>query len=409
MSVVAQLNSAYRLAVAAVICLAACSNSQCDESVEVFGFRTGKVAGNLQAIKDQRVSLLTSNNTDTEHEDVVWVRWNHPTTVPAKNTLVLLANGDRLYLDVDTVTEDELTGSWPMLNQSASVSIPLETVQAIIFQVPARTESLTKLVRYISSRATETDLVQLLNGDRVEGEFQSLNSDGLLLESAVGETQIKLSDIRVLAMNPDLVSFPKQTGRRSLIQLVDGSTVTVRKVASSDRELTAEFASGGKVAFPLKSLRQMRFQGGRIVHLTDLTPKSVGGSTFLGRPIKSIKNNRNVVGGILSLRNTDYPLGVGTQSGSRIEYVLDQEFESFHAMMGIDDIAKGHGSVIFRVSVDAQVVFKSKSLTGRSPTASTDRIDIEEAKRLTLEVDFDQRGDILDYANWCDAFLVRKE
>ena len=60
---------------------------------------------------------------------------------------------------------------------------------------------------------------------------------------------------------------------------------------------------------------------------------------------------------------------------------------------------------MFGVYVDDRLAWKSDMIRGRMQPVSVD-IDVEGAKRLSLIVEFGERGDELDRANWLDARLV---
>jgi hypothetical protein len=52
-------------------------------------------------------------------------------------------------------------------------------------------------------------------------------------------------------------------------------------------------------------------------------------------------------------------------------------------------------------------VFTSPVLTGRSAPVDLGPLDVAGAHELTLVVEYGEYGDILDYADWGDAVLVR--
>ena len=89
-----------------------------------------------------------------------------------------------------------------------------------------------------------------------------------------------------------------------------------------------------------------------------------------------------------------------------VTYELRGNEREFQATVGIDDVAKGAGSVIFAVELDGRRVWTSPELTGQSPAATTEKIDLRGGKQLTLLVEFGELADVSDYADWCDAVLI---
>ena len=98
--------------------------------------------------------------------------------------------------------------------------------------------------------------------------------------------------------------------------------------------------------------------------------------------------------------------GIGMHSRSQITYTLDGTHRWLDGVVGIDDEAKGQGSVVFRVETDGKVRFNSGLLRGIDAPVKLGRISIQGARRLTLIVEFADRGDILDHADWGDVRLV---
>ena len=90
-------------------------------------------------------------------------------------------------------------------------------------------------------------------------------------------------------------------------------------------------------------------------------------------------------------------------SPARITYDLDGGYRRFDAQVAIDDTAQERGSVLFRVFVDDgsgkwQEAATSEILRGgQTPQALS--ADLSGAKRISLLVDFADRGDELDYAD----------
>jgi hypothetical protein len=92
-------------------------------------------------------------------------------------------------------------------------------------------------------------------------------------------------------------------------------------------------------------------------------------------------------------------------SASRLSYALTKPYRRFQAELAIDDQAGG-GSVGFRVFVDGQVRHASPIVRGGQPPVPVS-VDIADAKRIDLVVDFADRADELDHADWLNARLVR--
>ena len=104
-------------------------------------------------------------------------------------------------------------------------------------------------------------------------------------------------------------------------------------------------------------------------------------------------------------------------STSRLAYTLQGEYATFEADVAVDDAAAGQGSVVFRVFVEGPdpdgklqwaAAYESPVRRGGDPPLPV-KVDVARAQRLALIVEFADRGDILDHADWLDARLIRKE
>ena len=78
-----------------------------------------------------------------------------------------------------------------------------------------------------------------------------------------------------------------------------------------------------------------------------------------------------------------------------------------HAHEIVIDTAAGQGSVRFRIFVDGKPKFTSDTLRGGDPPLPIS-IDISDANRIDLLVDFADRADQWDHADWLNARFVRR-
>ncbi len=128
-----------------------------------------------------------------------------------------------------------------------------------------------------------------------------------------------------------------------------------------------------------------------------------------GGPAAAARPGRR--GGCLRADNVCYEKGIAMHSASRLAYDLAKPYGLFQAELAIDDSVGDIGSVVFRVYLDkgngkfAPAYASPIIRGGRSPVPVS--IDVDGAKRLALIVDFSDRGDAGDHANWLNARLVR--
>jgi hypothetical protein len=104
--------------------------------------------------------------------------------------------------------------------------------------------------------------------------------------------------------------------------------------------------------------------------------------------------------------------GLGIHSTSQVAYDLGGRYRRFQAELALDDQAGVRGSVTCRVVFqDAQGqwqrAFESPVVRGSQEKPLPISVDVSGVKRMALIVDFADRGDVLDHANWLNARLIR--
>ena len=368
----------------------------------------GNHRGRLRAISDAKLSLDGSKPPEFDTSDLFQAEFKSKRTRPAsRSSLLLLANGDRLVIRPVSLDDQRVVAGWFDFPDWSAVAIPLETIRGIVLVVPETPSALNQIIKSLLDRREKGDVLILNNGDHVIGELQALDRQSLTLQAAVGKTRIARSGVRAIGFDPDLISFPKVTGKRAHLTLTDGTRLTARNLRLTSKELLRlDAVFGAKLEVPLSAIVSIRFLGGRTVYLSDLKPSEYRFTPFLSTHWP-LRGDRNVNGGPLQLRGREYVKGLGLHSQSTVTYSLDGHYRRFHATIGIDDAARGRGSVNFAVELDGLRVFSSNLLTGKSPAVPIKPIDVTGKRRLTLIVDYGQFGDIQDLADWCDAVLIK--
>jgi hypothetical protein len=362
-------------------------------------------------LTDLRAGQLTLKGTEQRRmalKSLVALRYPEKTSMVASaDPLLLLAGGDVLVLSVEKMDAETLTARWARFPEWPAIKIPVETVRALLLNRPAGAVDSSRLFSQALDYREPHDSVLLLNGDVVTGEIAGLDEKQLQLESPQGKSAIGRPGIAAVLLNPALLNGETLKGEGALVSLIDGSRFRAHdlKLVGLER-LTLRALFGAELSIPLSAVESLRFLGGAIVYLSDLTPVEYRFEPFLSLdwPLRA---DRNVTGGPLRLRGVEFPKGLGVHSRSTVTYRLDGKFRRFHAMIGIDDDTAGAGSATFEVLLDGKTVYRSGILTGTSPAADIERLDISGGRLMSLRVDYATQGDIQDHANWCEAVLIR--
>ena len=112
--------------------------------------------------------------------------------------------------------------------------------------------------------------------------------------------------------------------------------------------------------------------------------------------------NRSIRGQPLSLGGKRFERGVGTHASSNYRLMLAGGTRKFEATVGLDDGARGPGSVVFQVVADGINVFDSGVMRSNSPPQPVS-VDLRGVKSLLLTVTDAGDGFLCDHADWADA------
>lgn len=325
----------------------------------------------------------------------------------AGSAVVLLVNGDRLLVDRASlrISDVELTGAWESAPAWAPLKVPLETVRGVVLDWPDSRDAGDRLAAIVQEHAGNSDVFVLANEDRLSAEFRGMDETQVQLGGAVAA--VPRSNVRAVAFNPELFSLPSPEGVHMLISLVDGTRITAAGVRlERDGEVRIAAAWGESFEVPLARVSAIRVLGGRAEWLGQRDADDYRFEPYLSSQWK-LQRNRNATGGPLRLNGAECPFGIGMHSRALATYDLAGKYRWFRAVIGVDDTAGERGSVVFGVEVDGERVYTSPVLTAAEAAVPLERIDLAGKQRLTLVVDYGPWGDVQDYANWCDAVLVR--
>jgi hypothetical protein len=321
---------------------------------------------------------------------------------PPSGSQVLLANGDRIRAIAQGASQESLYVNSELLGD---MEIPLERVRAVLVTPPGDARTREQLCLRLTSERRKQDAVILANGDELTGTFTGLTDAAVQLDSSRGNIEVNRTEVRAVAMSSELISMPKLTRLFSQAILADGSELALERARLDGATLRATAAFGRDVSIPLEQLVSLEFRNGRLTYLSDMTPAGYRHTPYLNVSY-DYQLDRSVLGNPLSLRGQTFRKGLGLHSRSELTYELDGRHHRFEAVVGVDDETAGQGSVVFRLLLDGQQAWESQPLTGRSAAVPV-RVNLGSAKRLALVVDFADKGDVQDHADWLDARLVR--
>jgi hypothetical protein len=367
------------------------------------GLRIGgePFSGTLASAHDATLTF-EAEGTPREVPAAELVSWGTPASA-RQGPQILLAGGGLLVADVLGSDEERLSLDSPLLGK---VSVALEHIAGIVFHPPLDQKRADELLRRVLDHSEKHDLLLLDNGDELTGTIISISAKEVEWQAAVGKLSLETARILALAFDPSLLQSPRAKGLRQIVGFGDGTRLLATSFSASAGKAQLTLPGGQKQEAPLEQIVFLQTMGGQADYLSDLKPTGYKHVPFLELPW-SYQLDRNVQGTPLRSGGRLWLKGVGMHSASRLTFPLDGRHKRFAAEAAIDDLAGPRGSVVFRIFVDAEQKFASPIVRGGdAPLAIA--IDLPpQAKSLSLIVDFAQRGDELDYANWLNARLER--
>jgi hypothetical protein len=380
------------------------------------------LSGDLTAIAEGRASFsdasVGAGSRSFPLEQIV--RWGNP-VAPRAQTIVVLAGGGQLVTAPDWAggAAVRLDGDAVVVlsDTFGEVRLPRRVVSGVVFAQRRNAEERAELVEKVRSpaladggRATTDDAVLLTNQDRTSGRLTELRRGSLTIETASGKAKLPLSRVETIEFGGGRQSSAVSRQARFAVGLRDGSLIDADEIAANDKELMLRASAGWKAkGAVIDDVVFIQSLGGPFVYLSDLEPLN-----YRQVPYLSIEwpyeRNRNVAGGPLVVGGRPYLKGIGMHSASRITYKLEGKYTRFDAAVAIDDSADGRGSVTFAVYTmrngQLQEAFKSDIVRGGEAPVPVS-VDVSGAEALTLTVDYADRGDEMDRADWLDAMLVK--
>jgi hypothetical protein len=302
-------------------------------------------------------------------------------------------------------------------------------VRAIGWRLPADEGRQTQLWDELWAMAEGRDGADHLvldNGDSLTGKLLRI---GLLeakstdeacpivvtFDASIGMVELPVERVRGLYLSTEARDQPLTDLAHAplLVGLSDGGRIAADAIRSAgDGKLVVVNPVLG--ALPLRHAEDvisLQSYGTHVTYLSDVKLISYRHEPYLDLAWP-YRRDRNTLGAPLQVGDRTYPIGLGVHSAARLTFELDGNYDRFAATVAIDDAAEGGGSVVFRVFLrsggDWQEAYASGIVRGGDPPADV-AVDLAGASQLALAVDYADRGDERDYANWLDARLERSD
>lgn len=281
------------------------------------------------------------------------------------------------------------------------VRIPIKMLRSIIAtDLDATTQARVTEVQQEASAATDVAIVR--RGARtlvLRGSATTINPSGVAFRWNDRDLNLRWTQLAALF-------FARQVVERDPLSVFThaGERLFGRVDTASEASLTLRSTTLGRLGVDLSEIRAIRASSDRIVALSELEPTRFVGETLLGEPAR-FHIDQSPLQQPLRIANVRYARGLVLRSASSISFDLDRGYRACVAQVGIIEPFESTGSARVRALVD-NVLRWEQDVSGETG-AKLLRVDLTDAKVLTLEVDFGENLDLGDFVGFGSARLVR--
>lgn len=337
-----------------------------------------------------------------------------------RDSTFTLSNGDVVYGTVTGGSAEDVDVDTLDLGR---VLIPLDSIarfEAARADTNAYRASVAWLDRAAAS-AAEDDHILLTNGDIVRGLITGIDADGIVVDTAWGDTRgpaetvvphrlivaaLLVSPRAADPARPFVLVTLRSSGRVTVTDFRwSGQAVRARPLAVRPASAPDSGTQEQHLRIEAERIVRLEFIGGRWEALSRHRPIS-----YQHTPMLSLgweyRNDHNVLGGPIRVAGSRFEHGVGVHSRSVLVYDLRGEYSQFVASFGIDDDSGPYADVTVSIRVDGQRRL-AEAHVRRGRLYGPVRLDIRGANRIELITDFGDNGDLQDRFNWVEPALIR--
>ncbi len=327
-----------------------------------------------------------------------------PATAREDSQAVILPDGDRLLrTSIASATDTSLEVRSDLLGK---LEIPLDSLLGLILSATGQSGTFDARWDQILSEPRKTEVLWLINGDRLDGSFLGMDDRRIKLEIDQKPLEIDRTGVVSMGFDPGLANYPRPAGTFLELSLTDGTRLGVHGTKLEEGTVQATARFGQAVRFPLGELARVIVRSASVIYLKESDFVKPIYVSYIG-PTRHCRTDRAVDGRPFQLAGQMYDRGIGTDSRTFLVYRIQPGDRRFQALVGVDERAGPLGSVVFRVLVDGKEQFRSKSPKASRDDPETIDIDISGGKNLILDTDFGDRGNVRDFADWVEARIIR--
>lgn len=335
------------------------------------------------------------------------VQWGRPRNCMDGPIAVFRTGGHLVLRTVGTWHLDERHLSWAQDGKGPQ-NIPRESLAGVLWRPPVKADQLFRALARLRA-AVPQDTCRLTTGDLVTGNLWTADHQGV--EIGLEDAKRRFDAARLVStVFAKSGRSPSASSTGILVGLRDGSLLPAKTLEFHGNQWRVRMADppwhldlpGNDTTRPSEITYLLPTDRDRI-YVSDLRPASFRHIPYW-RQSADVSWDQNIVRGPISIGGQGYAKGLGMLPASRLAIPVPEGFTHFSAWVGIDDAAGQGGSVVFRVYLRDpdrgwRTAATSPIMRGGKPAHRFD-VELNHVSAVALLVDFADRGDVLDFANW---------
>lgn len=382
-----------------------------DESVVRLEVReqAGRIGvSEILALDERSLTIRNDNGVGQVPRDgLLGLELSQPSSTSHPRFEILTTAGDVLRSDSVTVQDDQVRVVVGVGN-GLTLTWPLEQVR----QIDRLTGAVSSPAATNGDSGKSDDVVILRNGDTLTGEFLEMVEDAVRIRSNLGETTIAPDDLRSIRFSPDLLTVPMTPTSHAIVQLNEGSYLTVARItrAVGNSDWLVEIG-GQENRIPSVAVRRIAFYGPEIVSLTQRASREERTTPFLPGveprktsevPMTGISKSRPV-----RIDNLPVPRTLSDIGRTVWEFSIEPADQELRTAVGLPDGIGSNGSCRFRIEVDGKSVYDSGVVRAADAMPAVPPVSVAGAGTVKLIIDYGEFWDIRNRGVWIDPRLIQ--
>lgn len=326
---------------------------------------------------------------------------SQPAAPPAGAALLFLADGGRLHGRIVAAAERGIRVDFAI---APAQTVAFEALAAIRVATSPNARADAELAERLDRRDDKHDVAIVLGADgptALPGVLEALSATEW--DFRVGQRRRRGPIDRLYAVVLAAATSAPRPALRVHLRSGDDFGARLLSADAAAVQLTTPFAAALRLDW--SAVERLEFRSPRVEFLSDLKPVRVESRGTFGHPWPW-RADAGLFGGPLRIGERLFAKGLATHAYSRLTYDLNEPFQRFDAVVGLDAADAPAGCAIFRVLVDDKPAFDSGPIRAADPPRDLS-VPLAGARRLAIVLDFGPDLDLGDRGVWGQARLVR--